>query len=154
MQVIAVTAVDLSSTQIERARKWWGHIPELTLIHGELVEYLTHTDQAFDAMYSTWGGVWFTDPALLMPAVLERLAPGGVLAFSQAQPVEGCYGRQGMYAQGFRGGRLPVHRWSYTPDMWRCILRQAGFLEVEARIVPAPVPTDVGTLVVQAWKAP
>lgn len=88
-----------------------------------------------------------------MPAVPARLAPGGVLVFSQAQPVDGCYGRQGMYAQGFRGRRLPVHRWSYTPEMWHGILRQAGFLEVHARIVPAPAPTDVGTLVVQAWKA-
>ncbi|GAA3634546.1 hypothetical protein GCM10022420_004240 [Streptomyces iranensis] len=40
------------------------------------------------------GAVWFTDPARLLSVIRERLRPGGVLAFSQRPPVEGCYGCQ------------------------------------------------------------
>ncbi|MFI2431908.1 hypothetical protein [Streptomyces sp. NPDC018693] len=69
---------------------------------------------------------------------------------STRPPVEGCYGAQGMYGNGFRGEVNPVRRWAYTPEMWEGVLRTYGFLEVYAKVFEAPDPKNLGTLIVQA----
>ncbi|MEU2558399.1 methyltransferase domain-containing protein [Streptomyces longispororuber] len=51
-------------------------------MHADAVEYLSCTPTVFDAVYSVWGAVWFTDPDRLLPLIARRLAPGGVLAFA------------------------------------------------------------------------
>ena len=33
--------------------------------------------------------MWFTDPERLFPSVAQRLAPGGVFAFSHREPIAG-----------------------------------------------------------------
>lgn len=43
-----------------------------------------------------WGAVWFTDLDDLIPLIAKRLNPGGVLAFSHAEAIEGYYGPQAM----------------------------------------------------------
>lgn len=81
---VQVTGIDLSPVQVATARQRWGHVANLTVEQGEAVEYLSATSDTFDAVYSVFGAVWFTDPEALLPVVMARLRPGGVFAFSQA----------------------------------------------------------------------
>ncbi|WP_406483643.1 hypothetical protein [Streptomyces sp. NBC_01615] len=63
-------------------------------------------------MYSVYGVVWFTAPAVLLPTIRERLRPEGVLVFSQRPAVEGCYGCQASYIpRGTDEDPLVVKRW-------------------------------------------
>jgi hypothetical protein len=41
-------------------------------------------------------------------------------------------------------------RWSYEPSQWAELLTSHGYTDVDARVLPAPDPADVGTLVVVA----
>ncbi|MFJ9909612.1 class I SAM-dependent methyltransferase [Streptomyces sp. NPDC101152] len=90
-------AVDVSPAQLRAAGERWGAMPGLKLHQAEAVAFLQDCGEPFDAVYSVYGAVWFTDPARLLPVVRERLCPGGTLVFSQRPPVEGCYGCQASY---------------------------------------------------------
>lgn len=148
---VEVTALDLSPVQVARARRWWDGTAGLTFEKAEACAYLASAQGAvFDAIYSVWGAVWFTDPEDLVPLVARCLRPGGVFAFSQAEPLEGHYGRQGMYGNGLSGRRLVVQRWSFTPDVWADMLKRNGFVQIDARVIDAPDAQNVGTLMVQA----
>ncbi|MFB7868090.1 class I SAM-dependent methyltransferase [Streptomyces sp. NPDC056069] len=150
---VTVTGLEKSSTRLDYALKQWGYLSNVKFVLGEAVDYLSSTRNTYDAIYSVWGAIWFTCPQILLPAALERLSPGGVLAFSQAPAIEGCYGAQGMYGSGFTGKSNPILRWSYTVEAWYSILNQFGFEDIDARVVEAPDPEYVGTLIVRA-KAP
>lgn len=77
------TGVDISPAQLRAARERWAGVPGLDLRQMEATAFLRETADAYDGVYSVYGAVWFTDPALLLPAIRERLRPGGVLVFSQ-----------------------------------------------------------------------
>ncbi|GGO48715.1 hypothetical protein GCM10012287_24350 [Streptomyces daqingensis] len=147
---VEVTAVDFSPAQVARARLWWEGTPGLSFVNAEACEYLASTATTYDAVYSRWGAAWFTDPAVLVPLVARRLAPRGLLALSQAEPIDGFYGPQAMYGNGLSGRRLPVLRWSYSPDMWTELLAKSGYTDIDAYVLPAPEPDNVGTLMVRA----
>ncbi|MEU5434999.1 class I SAM-dependent methyltransferase [Streptomyces sp. NPDC020719] len=147
---VEATGVDLSGVQCEAARARWADVPGLRFQQADACAFLEQAGARWDAVYSIWGAVWFLDPERLLPLVRARLTPGGVLVFSQAPPVEGCYGPQGMYGRGFRGESLPVQRWAYTPAMWERMLHAHGFDHVRARVLEAPDPAHVGTLLVEA----
>lgn len=143
---IHVTALDLSPAQVKRAQTWWGDLDHLDIVHADAVSYLTDTDRTWDAIYSIWAAVWFTEPQLLLPLIAKRLAPGGLLVFSQAEAA-GPIGPQKM-----RGHWLDDHpdatvlRWQHQPVEWERLLREAGFNDVDVRIVPAPEAGKLGTL--------
>ncbi|WP_156727674.1 class I SAM-dependent methyltransferase [Streptomyces apocyni] len=147
---VDVTALDFSSAQVERARRWWGGVDHLRFVHAEACDFLASTDATYDTVFSIWGAVWFTDPGNLIPLVAKRLNPGGVFAFSQAEPIEGYYGPQAMYGNGLSGRKLTVLRWNYAPETWADILKRDGFTDVDAQVLAAPDPADVGTLLVRA----
>ncbi|MEU8571224.1 class I SAM-dependent methyltransferase [Streptomyces pathocidini] len=147
---VEVTALDFSAPQVERARDQWAGVPGLALVEAEACAFLTGTEASYDAVYSLWGAVWYTDPDELVPLVARRLSPGGVFAFAQAEPIEGYYGPQAMYGNGVAGTKLTVLRWSYTPDMWADILKRNGLTAIDAFVLPGPVPEAVGTLMVRA----
>jgi SAM-dependent methyltransferase len=151
-QGIEVIGVHFSSVQVERARTWWKGTSGLSFVHGEACAYLTSTSATYDAIYSVWGAVWFTDPENLFPCVLDRLAPGGAFAFSQAEPVAGSYGPQQMRGKWLEGREreLTVLRWQYTPETWADILKMHGFTDIDARVLEAPEPGSLGTLLVRA----
>lgn len=86
----------------------------------------------------------------LIPLIAKRLNPGGVLAFSQAEPIEGYYGPQAMYGNGLSGRKLTVLRWNYAPETWADLLKRAGFTNIDAHTLEAPDAQDVGTLMVRA----
>ncbi|MFI6494350.1 hypothetical protein [Streptomyces sp. NPDC050564] len=70
--------------------------------------------------------------------------------FSHAPAVPGSTGIQGMYGAGFTGRRTWIYRWAYEPEGWADILTKHGFRQIQARILDAPDPDNVGTLVVEA----
>lgn len=147
---IDATGVDVSPAQCQDAHRRWGQLPGARYVQGDVVEFLADTDEQWDAVYSMWGALWFTDPQLLLPLVHDRLSPGGKLVFSQAPAVPGSYGIQGMYGNGFKGRQVWVYRWAYEPATWVDLLYQHGFVEIHARIKPALKPGYVGTLIVEA----
>jgi SAM-dependent methyltransferase len=144
--------IDISAAQLRAAHERWGGEPGLELHQAEAVKFLQESGEAFDAVYSVYGALWFTDPARLLPAVRERLRPGGRLVFSQRPPVEGCYGCQASYIpRGADEDPLVVKRWDYEPKVWEHVLAEYGFMDVRAEILAAPPgPRSVGTLVVRA----
>ncbi|MEU6993214.1 class I SAM-dependent methyltransferase [Streptomyces sp. NPDC046465] len=149
---VDVTAVDLSAVQIERARTFWWETPGLSFVHGEARAFLAADTTAYDAIYSVWGAVWFTDPEDLFPVVATHLTPGGIFAFSQAEPVAGFYGPQQMRGKWLEGREreLTVMRWQFSPEMWADILKRHSFTGVDAHILKAPDPKSLGTLMVRA----
>ncbi|MDN3264368.1 class I SAM-dependent methyltransferase [Streptomyces sp. CSDS2] len=124
----------------------------MELHQGDALAYLEDTFMVFDAIYSVFGAAWFTDPGLLLPAVHANLRPGGVLAFSQRPPVEGCYGCQASYIpKGPDEDPAIVKRWDYPPETWAAMLKEYGFADVTAEVVRAPEGRRrIGTLLVRA----
>ena len=127
-----------------------GRHPAARYIHSDVVEFLATADQRWDAIYSIWGALWFTDPQQLLPLIHQCLIPGGRLVFSHAPAVPGSYGIQGMYGNGFTGRQVWIYRWAYEPDTWAAMLHEHGFSTINARIEPAPEPDHVGTLIVES----
>lgn len=146
--------VDVSVEQLFAARARWDDLP-LELHERDAADYLAEDGELFDAAYSVFGALWFTDPMKLLPAVHRRLRPGGVLAFSHRPPTEGCYGCQAAYIDGSNDDvRLVVKRWDYTPGTWAAMLGDHGFTNVTASILPAPSgPHRAGTMLVRALRA-
>ncbi|WP_019070744.1 SAM-dependent methyltransferase [Streptomyces hokutonensis] len=75
-----VDAVDVSTTQHQRATARYGSQPGLNLILGDAVEHLRQCEQ-YDVIYSIHGFA-YVDPWRLLPALAAALAPGGRLVFS------------------------------------------------------------------------
>lgn len=143
--------VDVSLAQLKAAEARWSDAG-LVLHRANAVRFLEETGEHFDAIYSVYGAVWFTDPDELLPAVRKRLKPGGILAFSQRPAVKGCYGCQASYINRSEDeDPLVVKRWDYEPDRWEDIVREHGFSNVTARVLAAPPgPRKIGTLLVRA----
>ncbi|MFJ4867192.1 class I SAM-dependent methyltransferase [Streptomyces sp. NPDC088757] len=145
--------VDLSPKQLDKARERWLDADGMELHQGDALAYLGETSTVFDAVFSVFGAVWFTDPGALLPVVHANLRPGGVFAFSQRPPVEGCYGCQASYIP--RGPDVDpaiVKRWDYEPETWCSLLEDHGFSDATATVLPAPErdPRTTGTLLVRA----
>lgn len=145
----AARGVDLSPVMVKKATtKWAGAGTEF--VCSEVLEYLSGDKEVYGAVYSIFGAVWFTDPSRLFPLVRQRLGPAGVFAFSQPPAIPGAYGPQGMYKGGFAGKAMFTYRYSYRPAVWERLLTRAGFATAEARILDAPHPGHIGTLLVRA----
>lgn len=149
---VEVTAVDFSAVQVDRARLFWAGELRLTFVHAEACVFLDQETSRFDAIYSTWGAVWFTDPDELFPRIAARLAPGGVFGFSHREPVVGQYGAQqmgGKWLQG-RETELTVLRWQHSAEQWADALKRHGFTNVRGAVLPNPDRAALGTLLVTA----
>jgi SAM-dependent methyltransferase len=150
---IKALGVDISAKQLGKARERWPDLGGMDLHKGEALAYLDETSNAFDAVFSVFGAAWFSDPGLLLPRVHDTLKPGGVFAFSQRPPVEGCYGCQASYIpRGPEEDPAIVKRWDYQPNTWCSLLEEHGFPEVTATVIPAPEndKRTTGTLLVRA----
>lgn len=152
-QGVKARGVDLSPVMVDTARERWGPLG-VDVVCAEALEHLREDTATYDAVYSVFGAVWFTHPATLLPLVLERLNPGGVLAFSHPPAIPGAYGPQGMYKGGFAGPALFSYRYCYPPQRWHGWLRLAGFESTDAMVIEPPTPGHVGTLLVRAVRAP
>jgi SAM-dependent methyltransferase len=149
-----VTCVDSSPAQVTRARRWWGGEPNLTIVEANVTAYLAESRQQWDAVFSDWGAMFFIDPEILLPLILPRLNPGGVLAFSCVEALYPGYGPQMLYGNGYRGRRLAVVRWMFPPAQWIDALEGHGYVDIDVRILPAVNDDHVGTLMGRAYRAP
>ncbi|WP_052848319.1 class I SAM-dependent methyltransferase [Streptomyces avicenniae] len=143
--------IDLSAEQLAKARERWPGVNGMQLHRADALTHLADTPTTFDAVYSVFGAAWFTDPGLLLPLVQARLKPGGVLAFSQRPPIDGCYGCQASYIpRGPDEDPAVVKRWDYEPDVWGLTLKEFGYVEVSASVIaPPPGSRRTGTLFVR-----
>ncbi|MEU7187450.1 class I SAM-dependent methyltransferase [Streptomyces sp. NPDC045369] len=149
---VKMTGIDLSPVAVEQTKEKWGPLG-VQLHCAEVLDFLSTTTETYDAIYSIFGAVWFTDPACLFPLVFEHLNPGGRFVFSQPPAIPGAYGPQGMYKGGFSGKKTFLYRYAYTPDGWVQFLTEAGFEESYARVLDPPEVDHIGTLIVQAQRA-
>jgi SAM-dependent methyltransferase len=146
---VKATGVDLSPVMVKKTADRWGTTG--AQFHcAEVLEYLGTTAKTYDAVYSIFGAAWFSDPSKLFPLVRQRLNPGGVFVFSQPPAIPGAYGPQGMYKGGFAGKAMFTYRYSYRPAVWERLLTRAGFVTAAARVLDAPKPGHIGTLIVRA----
>ncbi|MFD4990049.1 class I SAM-dependent methyltransferase [Streptomyces sp. NPDC058374] len=141
--------LDLSPVMVEKTSERWAETGA-TFRQGEVLEYLSHHEGTYDAVFSVFGAVWFTDPGRLFPLVRARLNPGGRFVFSHPPAVPGAYGPQGMYKGGFAGPAMFTYRYSFRPAVWERLLLAAGFATASATVLDAPTPGHIGTLLVQA----
>ncbi|MFJ9027548.1 class I SAM-dependent methyltransferase [Streptomyces sp. NPDC102274] len=148
-QGVKGTGVDLSPVMVGKITERWAETGA-QFVHSEVLDFLRENKHTYDAVYSIFGAVWFTPPHLLFPLVAERLAPGGRFVFSQPPAIPGAYGPQGMYKGGFAGKAMFTYRYSYKPQVWERLLLRAGFRRAEARVLDAPEPGHIGTLLVRA----
>lgn len=132
------TGVDLAPSRTQAAATQWGHLPGLEFVTADAVTYLAENDETFDVVCSIFGAVWFTDPAILLPAVRARLRPGGAFAFSHLPTTDA----------GVVAGPA-VSKWNYPAEQWENMLADAGFAAV-ATVIPGPADGDIGTLLVRA----
>ncbi|MFE4667901.1 class I SAM-dependent methyltransferase [Streptomyces sp. NPDC056716] len=148
-QGIKTTGVDMSPVMVANATERWGPLG-VRFVCAEVLRYLAETTETYDAVFSMFGAVWFTDPVNLLPLIAARLNPGGVLVFSHPPAIPGAYGPQGMYKGGLAGKAMYTYRYSYTLRKWESLLIKAGFREVEVRVVEAPTRGHIGTLIGRA----
>ncbi|MGW2721862.1 class I SAM-dependent methyltransferase [Streptomyces sp. NPDC001492] len=127
--------VDLSGNQITAARALSG-VP-MELHQADATAFLDTCREEFDAVYSVFGAVWFTDPEVLLPKIWRRLKPGGVLVFSHRPPENGECGPV------LHGEEAPAMRWCYPDTVWESRLRAVGFVDVASWII-APPPGKEG----------
>ncbi|MFK8911427.1 class I SAM-dependent methyltransferase [Streptomyces sp. YS-3] len=146
---VTATGVDLSPVMVANITERWGS-SGARFVCAEVLDHLSSTTETYDAIYSIFGAAWFTDPAKLLPLIVKRLNPGGVLAFSHPPAIPGAYGPQGMYKGGFAGRATYAYRYSYTPRKWEGLLRRAGFQEANVRVLDAPEHDHIGTLIARA----
>ncbi|WP_103502539.1 MULTISPECIES: bifunctional 2-polyprenyl-6-hydroxyphenol methylase/3-demethylubiquinol 3-O-methyltransferase UbiG [unclassified Streptomyces] len=145
---VRATGVDMSPVMVDAVRERWGE--RVTVHCAEVLDFLRGHDDQYDAVYSIFGAVWFCDPGKLLPLVVKTLGPGGRLVFSHPPAIPGAYGPQGMYKGGFAGRAQFTYRYGYTPRKWESLLLRAGFSEAEVRVLDAPEPGHIGTLIARA----
>ncbi|MFD5554381.1 class I SAM-dependent methyltransferase [Streptomyces sp. NPDC127068] len=151
-QGIKATGVDMSPVMVANTTERWGPMG-VQFVCAEVLSYLAETTETYDAVYSMFGAVWFTDPAKLLPLIASRLNPGGVLVFAHPPAIPGAYGPQGMYKGGFAGKAMYTYRYSYTLRKWESLLLKAGFQEAKVRELEAPTQGHIGTLIGRAVAA-
>jgi SAM-dependent methyltransferase len=148
-QGVKATGIDLSPRMVQRAGEKWAPLG-VRIEQGKVLDWLAADEGRYDAVYPIFGATWFTDPSRLFPLIRERLAPGGVLIFSQPPAIPGAYGPQGMYKGGFAGKAMFTYRYSYRPAVWERHLLRAGFTSAASEVLDAPKPGHIGTFIVSA----
>ncbi|ORT57556.1 class I SAM-dependent methyltransferase [Streptomyces sp. CB03238] len=150
-QGVKMTGLDLSPVMVTNTTDRWGPWGA-QFVCAEVLHHLRESTETYDAIYSIFGAVWFTDPAKLLPLIAQRLNPGGIFAFSHPPAIPGAYGPQGMYKGGFAGKAMYTYRYSYTPRRWAGFLLKAGFTDPDVQILDAPTPGHIGTLIARATR--
>ena len=135
-----VVGVDASDTLIAAARD--AGI-EARLMDGERLAL----DAEFDAAFSNAALHWMLDAAAVAAGVFRALKPNARLVGEM-----GGYGniatlRAALYAElEARGHALPdgAPQWYPTPEAFAAIYAAAGFVAIDARLIPRPTPLPTG----------
>ncbi|WP_348652399.1 NUDIX domain-containing protein [Streptomyces sp. ATE26] len=138
----AVDGIELSPTQIQRARARYGDLPGLRLVQADAVAHL-RAAAPYDVIYSL-SAVHFIDPHRLLPALAAALRPGGRLYFtvlhtnsSGSGPSSEVKSRPEILRLA-GGGELSVHMWVLTTKLWTDLLAQHGLRTEEVTVLDAP----------------
>ncbi|WP_245929142.1 class I SAM-dependent methyltransferase [Murinocardiopsis flavida] len=70
---IDATGIDVSPAQYEQALARWGHLTGAHFAQTDAADYLASAERQWEAVYSIWGALWFTDPDILLPLIRNRL---------------------------------------------------------------------------------
>lgn len=139
--------VDISAVQVAAASARWGSAVEAH--HADATHFLRHTASRFDAVFSAFGAHWFTDPSTLLPAVRERLRPGGVLVLAHLDPGQHFHSPGPVAA---RSAAPAVSRWEGEAHQWAAVLRKQGFLTPFACAIDPPHEVSTQrTIVLRCW---
>ncbi|MFD8847831.1 NUDIX domain-containing protein [Streptomyces sp. NPDC059604] len=142
----AVTAVDASPAQHQRALARYPGTPGLCLVCADAVAHLRGV-APYDLIYSV-GSIPYLDPDRLLPILANSLKPGGRLVFSALHTNSGGTGPSNKVAPRPEILRLPgttkdhpVDMWVLTEQLWEDLLGQHG-LTVEAVTAIGPDKPD------------
>lgn len=75
-----VLAIDISAPLLDVARRRAADVPEITFANGD-AQVFPFEPSSFDALYSRFGVMFFSDPAAAFANLRRALAPAGRLAF-------------------------------------------------------------------------
>ncbi|MET8544534.1 class I SAM-dependent methyltransferase [Kitasatospora sp. NPDC004799] len=156
-----VDAVDASPAQHAMAFDLYGHLaPRLRAVHADVTDHLEAHPDAYDVVYSVFGGLDFTDPRRLLPAAARALRPGGLLAASTlghylgGAPAEPDVRHADVPARTADGTATTMRRWVLQEHVWTKLLDEAGFTAIGIdRLPPATSgPRSADTLLVRAHR--
>ena len=158
-----VVAIDASPAQYELAVDLFGHLaPRLCIVLSDAVSHLQTTADTYDALYSVFGALDFTDPRELLPDVAAALKPGGRLVFSTlAHYLSGAPAQPDVVAADVPAktpeGEAPtMRRWVLQEHVWVKVLDEAGFTRMRVDVLPSTIegPRTADTLLVTAVRRP
>ncbi|MEV7020287.1 class I SAM-dependent methyltransferase [Streptomyces sp. NPDC093991] len=158
-QPAQVIAIDASPAQHARATGLYAHLyPRLRIVRRDAVSHLQAMTGAYDALYSVFGAVDFTDPRQLLPAAAAALKPGGRLVFATlAHYLNGAPAQPGVAAADIPaktpdGEATTMRRWVLQEHVWTTLLEEAGFTGITVDRLPASTdePHTAETLLVSA----
>lgn len=129
--------IDGAWAQVRRARRSYGHVPDLTFTGADARAHLEKARTDYHVCYSVFGAVGLTPPGDFLGAVASRLLPGGLLAFSVIHPA-----RPGVSTDDFErprishltltgGARYPLVRYLPTKDAWLRFVKEADLTVTE-----------------------
>ncbi|MGH9393776.1 MAG: methyltransferase domain-containing protein, partial [Terriglobales bacterium] len=73
-----VIGIDISATMLEAARRAY---PERRFLAADLTAWADHDHQLWDLVFSNSALQWIPDHVALLPKLMQRVSPGGWLAF-------------------------------------------------------------------------
>ncbi|ARS26222.1 class I SAM-dependent methyltransferase [Sphingomonas sp. KC8] len=101
----------------------------------------------YDAVFSNAALHWMLDGAAVAAGVFRALKPGGRFVGEMGGHGNIAKLRAALYAElAERGYALPAAepQWYPTPDAFMAIYAAAGFVDVDAHLIPRPTPLPAG----------
>ncbi|TVV73780.1 class I SAM-dependent methyltransferase [Sphingomonas solaris] len=135
-----VVGVDASDTLIAAAR---DKGLDARLMDGEALTF----EAEFDAAFSNAALHWMLDGAAVAAGVFRALKPGARFVGEMGGDGNIATLRAALYAElEARGYALPdgAPQWYPTPAAFTAIYAAAGFVDIEARLIPRPTPLPTG----------
>ncbi len=128
-----VVGVDIGPRVLAVARTRTTGLPQVTLVEEDAAQ-LQYPEHSFDAIYSGFGVMFFTDPVAAFTNLKRMLRPGGRLAFVCWRSLQ----ENELDAYPLHAAKLDVAAdntpFSFEdPDVIGSVLRDAGFLDVAIR---------------------
>lgn len=136
----SVLGVDASADMVAAAvaRGLDAHVAD-----GQALDFVA----AFDAVFSNAALHWMLDGAAVAVGVFRALRPGGRFVGEMGGHGNVAALRRALRAElAQRGYPLPADdpQWYPTPEAFSAIYAAAGFVDIEARLIPRPTPLPAG----------
>lgn len=138
-----IDAVDASSGQNAMAAELYATLaPRLSLVHSDVIAHLRTRAEDYDALYSVFGAIDFTDPRELLPAAAKALRPGGRMVFAtlahylSGAPAQPDITPARIPAKTPLGAEAFMNRWVLQEHVWMKALDEAGFTEITVQALP------------------